>query len=422
MKYLKSIIKKYYPVCIALLCILGLGIVHIKEISFLYHRSSAKKKILVLTSSGGGGNLEASNAIQAHLDKNYEIQLCHVFKEILAPLDPFNTITFKKYSSEEIYNHLLPGKHFTLLNWIYQLGRWYTQSQKEKIFPLLQDYFIQTQPDLIISVIPVINNIVLEVAQELNIPFLLIPTDLDATVYTADITDASYEKFYVGLIFDDPEIKTPFEKAHITNNKMHLLGAPLRPDFLTKKNKTTLRKHYNIEKNKPVIMILMGAQGSNEIKKYVKSLLTINKPCHLIICVGKNEESAKDLAKVSFPEHISASIVGFTPHIADYMALSDLLITKSGTLSVCESLYMNLPLFLDATSTLLPWEKFNHEFIKKYNLGTSIENFKEIAPLIGNAIEQADELTIYKKNIKKLEKRNFEKELKKLAKKILSTK
>src|SRR5690606_10157237 len=106
MKYVKDIIKKYYLLCIALLCIVGISIVHITEISFLYHTPTTKKKILVLTTSGGGGNLEASNAIKSYLETKYDIQLCHALKEILAPLDPFNTITFKKYSSEEIYNHL----------------------------------------------------------------------------------------------------------------------------------------------------------------------------------------------------------------------------------------------------------------------------------------------------------------------------
>ena len=101
------------------------------------------------------------------------------------------------------------------------------------------------------------------------------------------------------------------------------------------------------------------------------------------------------------------------------MALSDLLITKSGTLSVCEALYMNLPLFLDATSTLLPWERFNHQFVEKNGFGLSIKNFDEVAPLVENLIEHTDELDVYKNNIGKLGKKDFGKEFKALIKEIL---
>jgi len=46
------------------------------------------------------------------------------------------------------------------------------------------------------------------------------------------------------------------------------------------------------------------------------------------------------------------------------MAASDLCITKSGSVSVCETIYSNLPVLLDATSDVLRWEQFNHRFIK----------------------------------------------------------
>ncbi len=61
----------------------------------------------------------------------------------------------------------------------YNIGSWYYNFFKSSVEPLLEKYLTQHQPDLIISVIPLINNLVLKVAQKLNIPFLLIPTDLD---------------------------------------------------------------------------------------------------------------------------------------------------------------------------------------------------------------------------------------------------
>src|SRR5688500_16632131 len=91
-----------------------------------------KKNILILTSSEGG-NLVASQAIQSYLSADYNIQLCPIFKEILAPLDPFNFLTLNHYSGEDFYKTLVPGKHFQLLGWVYQFGTWYMQSRKDSI-------------------------------------------------------------------------------------------------------------------------------------------------------------------------------------------------------------------------------------------------------------------------------------------------
>src|SRR5438045_9662837 len=116
---------------------------------------------------------------------------------------------------------------------------------------------------------------------------------------------------------------------------------------------------------------------------YIAELLKISKPFHLLACIGSNESCRANIEKLlSTAPHISSFVIGFTENIADYMTMSDLIITKSGTLSVCESLYKNLPLFLDATSSILVWEKFNHTFIKNQGFGISIANYNEVVPLI----------------------------------------
>jgi processive 1,2-diacylglycerol beta-glucosyltransferase len=385
-------------------------------------QSLAKKKILILTTIGGGGNLEAGKAIESYLKNDYQVESSFVFRDILKELDPLKFITAEEYSGEEFYNLLMPGKYFRILGLMYELGAWYIQLQKEKVHAALRDYITQNQPDLLISVIPIINNIVLDVAQELDIPFLLMPTDLDISPYIINIEKPAYEKFYIGLPFDDEEIMAPLETAHIPRHYITIVGSPLKTHFFIKKNKTILKKKYTFDPHKPVIMTLMGSHGSDDMKEYVTQLLKIDLPAHIIACIGKNEKSQKELSKLSVPDHLSLSIVGFTPDIADYMAISDILISKSGTLSLSEALYTNLPLLLDATSSLLPWEKFNHQFIKQHGFGTSIKQFDEIAPLVSAMIKDKSWLNLYKNNIEKWEKKNFPVEIKKLVERIFKQK
>ena len=101
------------------------------------------------------------------------------------------------------------------------------------------------------------------------------------------------------------------------------------------------------------------------------------------------------------------------------MTIADLLISKSGSQSVCEALYTNTPIFLDATSPSLPWEKFNHLFIKQHGFGNQITEYDLITSQISLAIENSQNLLFYKKNLEQLEKINCQKSLMAFLNKIL---
>src|SRR5262249_25768780 len=153
---------------------------------------------------------------------------------------------------------------------------------------------------------------------------------------------------------------------------------PLRPEFFTAKDINGIKKEFNIQPNKPVILMLMGAVGSQALFTFAQEILKISFPCHVIICVGKAHEMIDKIKQLNFPSHISYTVVGFTQKMADLMAVADLFITKSGTVSVCEAIYSNLPLLVDATTGVLAWEQFNHQFIKKHGFGDIISKPDDI--------------------------------------------
>lgn len=377
------------------------------------------KKVIIFTSIGGGGHTSASNALKNYLHNAHDVISVNIFDELLHELDIFSALTFGKYSGEEIYNIFVPKKYFGMLSWFYSFGAWFITLRQKTIHRILRNYLIQKKPTLIISVVPIINFIILDVAQELDIPFLLIPTDLDVNMYLLQISNPLYQEFYIGLPFFDEQIMAPIKRALIPNKQCLIIGAPLNPDFFIIKNKKTLKKQYSIEQNKPVIMVLMGARGSCEIENYATQLLNITSPVHLILCIGRNEENRQNITSLPIPAHITVSIVGFTDHIADYMTIADLLISKSGSQSVCEALYTNTPIFLDATSPSLPWEKFNHLFIKQHGFGNQITEYDLITSQISLAIENSQNLLFYKKNLEQLEKINCQKSLMAFLNKIL---
>lgn len=346
------------------------------------------KKIIIFTSAGGGGHQTVTQALCSLLEKEYNVQSNLIFTDILSPIDPAQNIFTSKKNGENLYNYLMQKKQFTALNIMSKLGFWYYKIRNRSVKKLLINYLVQEKPDLIISVIPFINNQILSVAETLDIPFLLIPTDLDVTTFIADIKNLTYKKFISTVIFSDPLIKNITTKAQLPNNQIIPVGLPLRHDFYIPKNLDAIKQFWDIPNNKHVILLLMGAAGSQGIKKFTKALFNVKKPIHIIICIGKKNELEIDIAKFIIPEHISYTIVPYTQKVADLIAIADLVITKSGSVSVYEAVHIGIPLLLDATSPLLKWEKLNHNFIQQNGFGLSIDNLFDLSAQVDTLFAQ----------------------------------
>jgi len=374
--------------------------------------------IIIFSSNGGGGHSAASAALKHYLYNDYDVEIINIFHELLPSLDIFRYLTGYHYSGEELYNLLIQKKYFRLLSYFSIFGSWYIQLQKHRINTILHRYCATKSPNLIISVIPYINDIILTVAQELDVPFLIIPTDLDSKTYCKNIYRPAYKKLYIGLAFNDQKIINQVKKSILQEN-IFIIGPVVKINFLENNNKDQLNKQHNSTPSPFTIMILMGAQGCNTILDYLRLLLQISYPLHIIVCIGNNTMLKHAIEALSLPPTISLEIVGFTDKIAEYMAKSDILISKSGTLSVWESLCMNLPLILDATSFILPWERFNHTFVHTHTFGTSVHHYEDIIPLIQEMIEKPSLLQRYRNNIALFEKKNCYKEVKELVRKII---
>ena len=363
------------------------------------------KKILIFSSYGGGGHISATDALNEYLQKDYDITTVYLIDEVLGCLDPLKILSFKKYTEEKFYNFCLKKKWTWFINKMYQLANLLVYYNESIIKRIIIKYIKQQNPDLIISVIPIFNNILKKSCQECNIPFLLIPTDLDSTSFVKNIQPPINDKFLLSLSFENQDILN-FTK-NIPDDSRVFSGFPIKSSFFESKNHTQIKKDFNVPENKPVILILMGAAGSKATYNYLLTLLELKFPVHLILCLGRNEELRTTLQKIQKPDHITVSIISYTNRIADLMSISDLCITKAGTVSVCETIYMNIPMILDNTSTPLLWEKFNINFIQKHKFGSTITHYKQLSSLVTLFMTDSAYYATCKNNLINFPKKKF---------------
>ena len=380
-----------------------------------------RKKIVIFSSYGGGGHTAVANALTGYLNNEYEIVVSNMFTDTLLSLELLRRISKGRYGAEDIYNFLIARKCYRLLNLYYKVGSWYFKWRQKRVCQEIEKFLQQHSPDLIISVMPIVNDSILATSQKLNIPFLLIPTDLDISSFITRINTPSYERFKIALAFEDHAIIEKITTAHIPLNSCITTGFVLRPDFFEHKDLSLIKHTYHVPEKKPTILLLLGAVGSHAIYSFVQQLLLISHPCHLLICIGKQTHLQEKIETLPFPAHISYTVIHFTDRISDIMAIADVLITKSGSVSVNEALYMNLPMLLDATSPLLTWEQYNHSFIVEHNFGNIIHDVDTLPAIITHLLLHPQLLQTYKRNIINFNKKHGGLQVQQIIHEILNT-
>ena len=383
-----------------------------------------KKRVIVFTSGGGGGHISAARAVRSILGDKYEVVDVYLIRDVLAPMDFIKQFSFEYSSAEDLYNYLITNKYVWCTNTLCYYGTVAMPRKDKKMQKLIADFLTINPPDLMISVIPVVNNSLLAVAKARGIPLIVIPTDLDnrMAIVGMDTSPTDYELFRYIVPFNDPMLLKTLEPAGIPEENTVVGGFPVRQEFFGKKNVKKLKNEFGIPLTKPVVTVLMGAAGSSATYDYVKTLSHSRHALHIIVCLGRNEGLRKKIERIKLPYYITMSIMGFTDRMPDIMAMSDVLITKCGTVSVMEAVHAQVPLLLDCTGRAVAWEALNVDFITKHGFGEGVTAFKQLDDILEKYLFDRPFYESVKKNLHDFNKPRFDVALKQQVRELLEAK
>lgn len=333
-----------------------------------------EKKILVLSSNGGYGHRAAESSLQLILEKNYQFKVVYPIEEIKM---------WGVSGGEEFYNYLLKEGWIKSTNLISKsIAPKLFRNRRRAIERLIDRHIEFEKPDIIVSLIPFINYPATEAARKRDIPYLLITTDNDLRNWVHGLQAVTHPNFRVTVGADLPSTCGLLEKRNISEEAIKVIGLPLRASFKVTKNLDELYKLYQIPKEKPTVLIMMGGSGGSKCLEYTETIGALQLGLHLIVCTGKNEALVQKIKEIKLHPSNSITIMGFTENIADLMTLSDVMITKPGPGVINEALATRLPLLIDKTASLLSWEKANFNLVSKYGIGDSITNMKDLPRIL----------------------------------------
>jgi len=375
-----------------------------------------KKKIIIFTSKGGYGHKAACQALKQTLSDRYDLTIINPFQDLLGSIDPLRTITRGRIDGEDMYNSLLRNCWSRSLGIICKyIAPVAMRLRRRSIERNILQYVQEKKPHMIISVIPFLNLPISNVAKKLQVPFLLVTLDGDLTNWVFRLKRMTHTNYVVTIGFQTPKTRKILRQCGINDKRILHTGFPLRADFLEKKDKHKIRQAWHIEDNKFTIMLLMGGAGSKVMYRYVKKIAKFGENIHLIACVGRDKRMLKKLEDMKINKNVTLSVVPFTNRISDLMAISDLLITKSGPGTINEALHMRLPMLIDKTSPPVFWERANIRFVQKNGFGDVVTRFGLLKRLVRKYKNDKAYYQYKKKKLATFSKRYFSRTIKKIV-------
>ena len=359
--------------------------------SFFVSDAVAKApKIVVFTSDGGNGHKSACEVLKETFP-DCEIKL----------VNPIYDFFKNAFDGERIYNKVVQKGWIRTSSFVARyIGKPFfkirTGSFKKRFLKYLED----EKPDILISVIPLINYPAAWAANKCNIPFFVITLDADLELWLLNMEKCRNLNFTMTVNTKTPRIEKQLKQKRIPDSRVLEVGSHLRKNFLEPKDSKTIRKEWNIPEDKKVIMLMRGGTGSIRLVNYVRSLVKINKPIHLLVCVGRNLQLISKINRIKTNGFVTFSVIPFTQKIPDLMAVSDLLITQSSPTVCSEAIHMNLPILIDRATPSLFWEKATVDWIHMYGRGTIFRSARRLNKLVENYLD--------KKNICETKKLNKE--------------
>lgn len=329
--------------------------------------------MLILHGGGGLGHVKAAEAVLEALKRKYPLAEA----KNINVLD-FGPSTFKKIFNES-YDFLstkvpelwrLVYKHFNENGDNTNIPMIISRLSLEKRFiSFVRSY----QPDFIISSHPLPVQLISYAKRE---DLIRIPS---ANIITDFICHHFWINSDVNLYFvAHEETKKNLQNLGVEKEKIIVSGIPISERFQKPFDKKALKKKFGFHPRQPVFLMVGGRLRFYDIEKIIKNFSGIIKSIGCIIIAGRDFELEKKLRKEAFPDFVK--IFGFVDNIEEAMGASDVILTKSGGLTVSECLAMGLPMIL--YKVIPGQEEGNMEFLLRHGLGIKVKSPKEVSACV----------------------------------------
>jgi len=329
-------------------------------------------KIALIYIDAGGGHRAAANA------------LCEVIQQqqrpwnmqMLSIQDLLDSIDFIRKSTgipfQDIYNIMLrngwtlgSAQLISLMHLVIRLSH---ASQVR----VLEHFFSQDQPDLVVSMIPHCNRALKEALDRAwpGTPFVTLLTDI--ADYPPHFWIERQDQYVI--CGSERAARQALDLRIPEHRVLRTSGMILNPAFYapSELDRSAQRERLGLRPDLPTGLLLFGGHGSVEMVRIARELNRADTGIQLILLCGKNTAVAEELRAME--KRIPMFIEGFTREIPYYMELADFFIGKPGPGSISEALAKRLPVIVQRNAWTMAHELYNADWVEEQGVGLAVRN------------------------------------------------
>lgn len=291
------------------------------------------KKILIITGSFGNGHMQVTQSIVNQLNEMNLDHLSVIQRDLFMEAHPIMTSICKKWyiNSFRYFRNMYKRFYYSRPN---ELDKcFYKYYGLNKLINLL----IKEKPDLILLTFPTPVMSVLTEQFNINIPIATVMTDY--RMHKNWITPDS-QRYYVAT----KDTKQDFVEAGVPASHIKVTGIPIADKFEEPINKEAWLAKHHLDPNKPTILMSAGAFGVSKGFDYMINEILDKSPHSQVVMICGHSKELKRSLKSKFKDNPSVLILGYTNYMNEWMASSQLMITKPGGITISEGLTRCIPM------------------------------------------------------------------------------
>lgn len=350
-------------------------------------------KIIIVYASAGAGHLKAAEAIYQCIKErcpDTDIGLI----DLLEKSSVFFRFSYKQGYSFFVKKALLLWRFAFWVTYFRPL-RFLTRGIGAVINRLnsraFAEFLIAEQPDFVIST----HFTTSEIAAGLKLR-----GKLKSKLITV-ITDFDVHPFWVSKGTDIYIVASEFTRARLAAEgglaeRIIVSGIPVDPKFLKQFNRVELAGKFGIDKDKWTVLLITGSFGVGPLEQIAQSL---SSDVQVLVVCASNKKLYERLQAQNLK---NVQVFGFVRNVEELMAVSDMIVTKPGGLSISESLIMGLvPVFI----VPIPGQEMgNIKALEHFHLGSYCRKVSQIKEAVLRLKEHPEELKKQREIIARLKK------------------
>ncbi len=362
-------------------------------------------RVLIFYASYGGGHLSAANAIKQYIDANYsdfDVRIVDCMKYINTGIEKITTDSYKIMAEKvpwawgRIYKRSGKGP-------IAHLSKLSSKVLSLKLYKLFEEF----SPDIVISTHPFSSQMttILKKQEKTNCKLATVLTDF--APHNQWLFDSQFVDFF--FVAHDG-MKKDLALKGISDNKIFVTGIPLSTKFLQHFDKNSLKKSFDLDLSKRVILFFGGGEfglGEEHTSSILEAFIdNIGNSYEIIVISGKNTKMQERFDKIVLDTHSSdrVKVYGYTNKIPELMAISDLVVTKPGGLTSTESLASGLPMVV--INPIPGQEEENAVFLEKAGVALWLRKKENVNEAISELLSNERELHHMKTRSRLMAKKN----------------